>query len=365
MLSATLRRYIAKRIFAGIMIAFLCVVSVIMLVDFVEASRDIGAHDNIGTAQIFWLTLLKTPRVIEQTIPFVVLFGVMGALYSLNKRSELIVLRAAGLSAWRFLTPAIAVSGTIGIVWSLACNPLASYMLSQHDNHIERLTDRPQITASSSLWLREGNEAFQTVIYAKRADVLDHKLYDATFYLFELSSDGKASFERRFDAQEAELLQQGYWQLRGVLENIPGEQPQKQSAISMPTSITYDDLLYSSETPKLPPFWDIPSTISKTEQAGFSTVSLRMQLHKLLVLPIMLIAMTIIAAGVSTRLTRNGSTFRLLVTGGVLGFGVYFADNVVSAFGQATIIPIILAAWAVPLLVLCLGAAYMSYIEDG
>ena len=79
----------------------------------------------------------------------------------------------------------------------------------------------------------------------------------------------------------------------------------------------------------------------------------------------MLIAMTIIAAGVSTRLTRNGSTFRLLVTGGVLGFGVYFADNVVSAFGQATIIPIILAAWAVPLLVLCLGAAYMSYIEDG
>jgi lipopolysaccharide export system permease protein len=90
-----------------------------------------------------------------------------------------------------------------------------------------------------------------------------------------------------------------------------------------------------------------------------------MQLNKLLALPIMLIAMTVIAAGVSMHLTREGGTLRLLIIGGVLGFGVYFADNVVSAFGEASALPIILAAWTIPLFVLFSGLSYLARIEDG
>jgi len=126
-----------------------------------------------------------------------------------------------------------------------------------------------------------------------------------------------------------------------------------------------EDLRDTTGINALPPFWEIPKTIKKTERAGFSTVSLRMQLNKLLALPIMLIAMTVIAAGVSMHLTREGGTLRLLIMGGVLGFAVYFADNVVSAFGEASVLPIILAAWAIPLFVLFFGLSYLARIEDG
>ena len=64
-------------------------------------------------------------------------------------------------------------------------------------------------------------------------------------------------------------------------------------------------------------------------------------------------------------LTREGGTLRLLIIGGVLGFAVYFADNVVSAFGEASALPILLAAWAIPLFVLCFGVSYLARIEDG
>jgi len=365
MIVSTLNRYIAKRVIKGLLLAFLVVTSIIMLVDFVEGTRNIGSEEDISSGTVFLMTLLKAPKLIEQTIPFVVLFGVMGTLYSLNRRSELIVLRASGLSAWRFLTPAIFVAATLGFIWAAAFNPLASYAMNAHDQLVESVTGPAAKTKNENIWLREGNDVGQTVIFAQSADILARKLFDTTFYIFEIAPDGTAVFERRLDAKEAELVTQGYWQLRQVTENAEGEITQKQRAVSLPTTISVEDMRDTAGNKALPPFWDIPATIRKTERAGFSTVSLRMQLNKLLALPIMLVAMTVIAAGVSMHLTREGGTLRLLIIGGLMGFAVYFADNVVSAFGEASALPIILAAWAIPLFVLFFGLSYLARIEDG
>ncbi len=360
-----LNRYIALRIFRSILLAFLIVTGIIMLVDFVEGTRNIGGDGDIGTGTLFLMTLLKAPRLIEQTIPFVVLFGVMGALYSLNRRSELIVMRASGLSAWRFLSPAIMVTATLGLVWAALFNPLASISMNAYENLAEEVTGQADIADTDHIWLREGNDIGQTVIYAARADILQRKLFDTTFYIFTINKDGVAVFERRLDAEEAELVTQGYWQLRNVIENIAGELPLIQTAISLPTRITIEDIRNKARNSALPPFWDIPAAISKTEQAGFSAVGLRMQLNKLLALPVMLIAMTVIAAGVSMHLTREGGALRLLIFGGALGFAVYFADSIVSAFGEASVLPIMLAAWSIPIFVLFMGLSYLAHIEDG
>jgi len=68
---------------------------------------------------------------------------------------------------------------------------------------------------------------------------------------------------------------------------------------------------------------------------------------------------------VSMHLTREGGTLRLLITGSALGFAVYFADSIVSAFGEASVLPIIFAAWSIPVFVLCAGLSYLAHIEDG
>lgn len=362
---SVLNRYLVKRVIFGIALAFLIVISIIMLVDFVEGSRNYGPEENIGAGTLFLLTLLKAPTLIEQTVPFVILFGVMGTLHSLNRKSELIVLRASGLSAWRFLTPAIIVTAIFGIIWALALNPLASKAMDTHDLLLQKAAGTHSPSKSKSIWLREGNDVTQTVIYAKQADILDRRLIDTTFYVFNFDADGTAIFKRRFDAKEAELVTKGYWQLRDVIENTEGEAAQKQSAISLPTSITSDDIRNTAEKRTAIPFWDIWAEIKKTEKAGFSATPLKMRLNKLLALPILLVAMTVIAAGVSMHLSREGGTLRLLIMGCTIGFAVYFADNVVSAFGEASILPIILAAWAIPLLVLFCGVGYLAKIEDG
>ena len=362
---SVLNRYIIKRVIAGTTLAFIIVTGIIMLVDFVEASRNFGAEENIGLSTLLFLTVLKTPTLIEQTIPFVILFGLMGTLYNLNRRSELIVLRASGLSAWKFLSPAIVTTALFGFIWSLIFNPLASLALDSHAAFLKRATGTDVSKTDKAIWLREGDEFSQTVIYAKEADILNRRILDTTFYIFNYDNEGTARFNRRFDAKEAQLMTQGYWQLDDVIENAEGELTRRQTAISLPTTITKEDISNLAESKTSVPFWKLVQEIRRTEKAGFSAISLRMQFNKLLALPVMLIAMTIIAACVSMRFNRKGGALRLLITGSFLGFAVYFTDNVVSAFGQATILPISLAAWSVPLFVLFCGLSYLAIIEDG
>lgn len=63
--------------------------------------------------------------------------------------------------------------------------------------------------------------------------------------------------------------------------------------------------------------------------------------------------------------TRAGGTLPLMLSGAALGFSVYFLNNIMNAFGEAQSMPIVLAAWSVPVLVLICGIAYLSKIEDG
>ncbi len=361
---ATLSRYIATRIIAALGVAFAVVTGIIMLVDFVEGSRNLSGNAEISSFELVLLTLLKTPTLIEQTIPFVVLFGVMGALYNLNRRSELIVMRASGISAWRFLKPVILVTGLFGAMWTVFLNPLSSRMMAQYDAMESRFAN-VDTSDRKEIWLREGSETSQTVIRAASYDSQTATLREPTFYQLRSDGQGGRIFSKRFDAERAKLMPQGYWQLYTVIENIPGQPKQDHQTVALPTSTTLEQLRSSNETETIPPFWRLPESIRANEDAGFSSLDFRMQFHKLLSLPVLLIAMTFIAASVSMQMTRSGGTLKLLITGAALGFGVYFTNSMINSFGEAAMIPVTLAVWTTPLLVLFLGVSYLAKIEDG
>ena len=358
-------RYILRRTALSLLVAFVVVTGIIMLVDFVEANRDLGSAVDIGSGKLLLLTALETPSLIEQTIPFVVLFGVMGAINGMNRRSELIVMRASGQSAWSIIRPAIWLAGGLGLVWAVLFNPLASRAYDVFETlSAEWLGEGPRLF-DDEVWLREGREDEQRVIHAASLDLNSRTLVDAEFLILRVDPDGRTVFERRFDAETAQLVTQGYWQLENVTENATGEPTERHAAISLPTTIDVETLAKQASGAERTAFWNLPRTIAETEEAGFSAQGLRLQFNRLLSLPVMLIAMAFIAAGVSMSLAREGGTLRLLITGAALGFGVFFADSMVGAFGSVAIVPVFLAAWSVPLVVLALGVAHLARIEDG
>ena len=229
-LTPTLALYVAWQFFVGIITAFLVITSVIMLVDFVELSRTVGGSGDVGIGTIITLTILKAPQLIEQTLPFVVLFGVMSALYKLNRNSELIVMRAAGMSAWRFLLPGLLVAGAIGVFWTTVMNPVSLAADAQfrqiRSDATGQATSIEDENNVKDIWMREGNDAGRTTIYARTADIGARKLQDVTFYRYRYDKVQNAIFDSRYDAKSAQLLQTGYWMLSDVVESRAGSPPQ-------------------------------------------------------------------------------------------------------------------------------------------
>lgn len=365
----TLMRYIMWRAIKGLCLAFLIVTSIIMIIDFVESSRDLGDIEGMSSFIVMKLTLLKTPQLIEQTVPFVVLFGIMGTLYSMNRRSELIVMRASGLSAWKFLTPITLICCLLGMVWTIGLNPLASKFMQLHNTTLAQIEDSESTQNSASnpsqVWLREGSPTTQTVIRAESIDPQSLILNKVTFYRYNFTPDKGAVFTERIDAEQAVLLNAQFWQLKTVIINPDEGVTQFEDEVSLSTKITAGDLRKQTRSTSNPAFWNIPAEISEARQAGFSTTELHMYFNRLLSLPLTLIAMCFIAAAVSMRLTREGGTLKLMIAGAGLGFIVYFADNFISAFGEAGTLPVLLAAWSMPFLVLFTGVSYLAYLEDG
>lgn len=372
MIRPTLFLYIMGQFLLGILLAFVVLIAIIMLVDFVELSRDFSDNQSVGMLDIFMLTGLKAPQLIEETLPFVILFGTMNTLSKLNGRSELIIMRAAGLSAWRFLTPGIFVTLAIGLIWALVVNPIAvrsdSLFNEIRDEFNDKSSRNPANTDSSKLeniWLREGNDRSRTVIFAKRGNLDMRHLEEVTIYQFITSQSSVAKFSTRYDAASARLTDESYWVFSDVTETVEGRPAQSFEALSAPTTLTVDDLRAASGKEMDLPFWQLPKEIRKFQSAGFTATPLIIRLNGLLALPITLTAMLLIAAGASMQLSRLGGTLSLIIFGVSIGFTVYFANNMISAFGETGAIPPIFAAWAVPVFILFAAIARLCIIEDG
>ena len=104
------------------------------------------------------MALLKTPSMIEKSIPFSMLFGSMIAFWRLNRSQELVVARASRVSVWQLLLPAILLATLIGGFKIAVFNPMSSTMLLRYEQ-LEAKYIRKKLSLAAvsddGLWLRQ------------------------------------------------------------------------------------------------------------------------------------------------------------------------------------------------------------------
>ncbi len=350
----------------GVAAALSILTSVVALVDFVELSRTVGGRADVGYTQILRLTGLNVPSVILVLFPFAFLFGVLGAFVDLNRKSELVAMRAAGVSAWRFIFPAAGAAFFIGVLTVALLNPLASTLNAQYERERAALMEGLQAETLKDIWLRQGDAHSQMVIRARSGadDQGVLRLNGVSLFISTLSGQGAAQFSRRVEATQAWLLP-GRWVLTDAREASPGTEALRYDTLSIPSTLDTRSALERYASPKAVPFWSLWGAISRTEQAGFSATGYRLQLQELLATPVLFAAMSILAAAFSLRLIRLGGVATLAGAGVALGFGLFFFDQFCGALGEASAIPPFAAAWTPPLLALLSGFTLLCYTEDG
>lgn len=364
----TLSRYIARHFLQSILMALLGLAFISTLIDVVELLRRASGKEAVPFSIILEMGLLRAPHLSEKMMPYAVLIGSMLALTKLTRTQELVIARAAGISVWQFLAPALAVVMALGLFMSVAFNPIASVLLLRFE-HIEGkyLTGKPSLLSisSSGLWLRqieldETKNISEHIIYAMRISQSDMSFSNLIVYDF----DKNGRFAERMDASRA-MLEPGILRLKDVTRSLAGKPPEKIKEIELPTTLTIGHIQDSFASPETMSFWHLPSFIHLLEDAGFSALRHRVYWHSMLASPLLLAGTVMVAAVFSLRLPRRGKIGILVVAGVVSGFLLHFFTDIIFALGSAGTLPVMLAAWTPALVVNMIGAALLLHLEDG
>src|ERR1043166_572508 len=110
----TLFRYIARQFFGWVGGVFLAMLSIVFILDYIELIRRAGTRPDATLLILLEMAALKQPDMMQQVMPFAILFGTMMAFWRLTRSHELVVARAAGISVWQFLAPPLAGAFLLG-----------------------------------------------------------------------------------------------------------------------------------------------------------------------------------------------------------------------------------------------------------
>jgi lipopolysaccharide export system permease protein len=362
-LSKTVTLYIGRLFLFWFAAVFFSLLGLVVLIDTVELLRRGAGHPEATLGVIASMALLRLLFLAQEIVPFAVMFGGILAFLRLTRSNELIVVRAAGVSVWQFLLPAICIALAVGALKTTIVNPVSSLLLSQFEELEGKFfTGRSSLLAvsSSGVWLRQTTGQKQAVIHAVRVAPEELRLGDVIVFMFE----DEDRFTQRIDADSASL-HDGYWTFNKVAITGPDSGLQRLDTFELATDLTPEKIQESFASPETVSFWQLPRFIRVLEDTGFSALPHRLHFQALIAEPLLLVAMVLIAATFSMRLTRRGGTLLLIGAGVLTGFMLFLLTNVVHALGLGASVPVGLAAWTPAGVSLMVGIAMLLHLEDG
>jgi lipopolysaccharide export system permease protein len=363
-LAKTFSAYIARQFFEWFCGVFAAMVIVAFLLDYIELIRRGGAKLQATLWLLFEMAALKLPHTAQEVLPFAVLFGTMLAFWRLTRNHELVVARAAGVSVWQFLTPALLVALLVGILAVTVFNPVGSFAETAYEKleeHVLRQGSDPLSLSDAGLWLRQSDaRGNQIIIHAGKIASQQLILDPVTLFFF----DDATQFTSRVDAQSARL-EKGDWLIENGVRWVPNEPPQPFAELRVATTLTPRKIEESFASPETMSFWDLPGFIALLEQSGFPAQRHRLHFNVLLARPFLLCAMVLVAATFSLRMQRRGGASLMIVGGVISGFLLYFLSDIVFALGLSAKVPVTLAAWTPTGVSLIFGASMLLHLEDG
>lgn len=364
--STTLSFYIGRHFLFSFLACFGVFLMIVMLFDSIELLRRTSSLPDVTFTDVIEMAAFRLPHMGQKTFPFAVLFGGMAAFWRLARTHELVITRAAGVSAWQFLFPVLLLAAALGVFHITIFNPVASTMLTRFERlEATNLQGQENFLAvsKSGLWLRQANAQGQSVIHSNSVlqQGVDVELDNVVVFVYE----GTDKFLERIDAESAKL-EDGFWYMRNAHIQKPEEGTTHFEEYWLETDLTLSKIQDSFAPPETMSFWALSDFIETLEAAGFSAIRHRLHLNALLASPLLMCAMVLIAATFTLRQSsRRGGTTFIISMGVLTGFLLYFFSDVVYALGLSDSIPVTLAAWTPSGVATLLGLGMLLHLEDG
>jgi lipopolysaccharide export system permease protein len=352
--------YMARLFFTRSLAVLLSLVGILMMLDLLGQSGNILAHAGNGDAELWRYVGLRVPQLIARFLPFSVLLGTLITLAGLNQNSEIISMKAAGISAHQIIAPLILAAALVAMV-NFAFN--------------ERVVTRA--TAALDAWdavdygpVPPGTDVRNNIALVHGDDLVFVRLVSGEGQNVRLSGvtiydRTGGTLHRILNADHGRYAPGRGWLLTNVnLFDVDAGTVQLMPRVIVGRDIEPIQFTLAQVNPNEENFWRLRHSIAQLRAADRATAQLESNLWHKLSGPFSTMLMPLLAATAAFGLARSGRLLMRAVIGMALGFAYFVADNFALAMGNLGAYPPFLAAWGPFLLFLLVGEAVLIRTEE-
>jgi lipopolysaccharide export system permease protein len=335
-------------------------VLVMQALDLLSESGHILAYPGNGQPEILRYLTLRIPEIIALILPFSALLGTIVTLSTLNQNSEIIALKASGLSAHQVLAPLLIASLGVAIV-SFSFNDRVVSRATATLNQWQKVDYGPMPIDRgdrSNVWVRDGDDLIQVEQVRGHGDAA--KLGGVTLF-DRTGGDLVAIVSAKTGVRDAHGWRVGPDATRfdvttGKLSHV--------GTVVIGRDVRPDQFTLATVDADGLSFSALHAAIADLKAGGRPTKALEGAMWHKLAGPLSSVLMPLLGAVAAFGLARSGKLFLRACIGMMLGFFYFVADNFALAMGNIGAYPPFLAAWGPFLLFLLIGEAVLIRTEE-
>ena len=357
--SRRLAFYTVKLFVTRSLAVLVALILVLMTLDLLGESGKILAVPGNGEADLWRYVSLRIPLLISRFLPFSILLGTLIAFTALNQHSEVVAMKAAGISAHQMLAPLIiaslVISGALFVFNERVVVNANRQVTAWSDNDYEPVP--PESGILSNVWLLHGDDLVQ----ARHAGG-----HGASFHAEGVTIyDREGGVLQRIVRADRAEPRNGTWKLTGVriYDSTMNVVRRIQETTGL-DGIQPEQLTLAKVDPEQLDFWTLRERIGQLKRAGRPAEEAKAGLWHKISGPLSTLLMPLLAATAAFGLARSGQVLLRACIGMALGFAYFVADNFSIAMGNVGAYPPFLAAWAPFMLFLLVGETVLIRSEE-
>ncbi len=351
--------YMARTFLLRSLAVLFALVLILATLDLLGNSGNILAQPGNGDAEIWRYVGYRVPQLIQRFLPFSVLLGTLITLAAMNQNSEIIAMKAAGISAHQIIAPLVLAS-TVLAAANFAFNERIVTRANASLNAWEDAEFGPVAADTgikTNIWVPHEDD----LILARR--VLDRgdrvQLREVTVYL----RDG-GTLTGLIEAQGGTVANHVLTLSDTRSFDVASGRVSRQASMQVSGHLDAEQFTLANVNPTEQDYWQLGRSIAELRATNRETGALEAnRLHKIAG-PLSTVLMPLLAAVAAFGLARSGQLFVRAVIGMGLGFAYFVADNFALAMGNLGAYPPVLAAWGPFLLFLLIGETVLIRTEE-
>ena len=357
--SPTMAWYVGKAFMIRTFAVMALLVIVLQALDLLGESGKIFAVPGNGTPELMTYLGLRIPQLIARFLPFSVLLGTLITLATLNQNSEVVSMKAAGMSAHQVLAPLLLCGLFVAVISFTFNERVVTRSNAALDawQKVEYGKVPKDPGFKTNVWVRDGGNLIYAGVVrgtAPNITLSDVTVYDRTSGKLDyvITSETARSSPQGWRIVDAVRFdtRTGVSSPLGTIETAKGVSPEQFTL----ANIDGDNMA----------FLPLQRAITQLKAAGRPTKALEGTLWHKISGPLSSVLMPLLGAVAAFGLARSGKLFVRAVIGMALGFAYFVADNFAIAMGNLGAYPPWLAAWGPFLLFLIIGELVLLRTEE-